>query len=314
MPKAVYYTKNRLLRQPQLFNDPQWINARLHDRNTRIVPVWRNCNLILGRESPSAVTLTGNHARGLLQIAGDIALLGLDDSEGTAESAPAFFAVDVSDHELPDLSPIMGTAAFIDMREVGVLMDAHEGSLLAHARGLMYWHRHNGFCSQCGAPTTLKEAGRIRRCSNTGCARDHFPRTDPAVIMLVTRLGPGGGACLLGRHRNFTPGMYSTLAGFVDQGETLEQAVAREVFEEAGILVDDVQYRSSQPWPFPASLMLGFRARAVSVKIDTGSDELEDARWFTRDQIARFPEKGLRLPRQDSISYCLIADWLDEIS
>jgi NAD+ diphosphatase len=312
MHKSVYYTKNRLVRKPELFSDPEWINARLHDRNTRIVPVWRNRNLILGRESPSAVTLTGNHAQGLLEIASNIALLGLDGSGDTDQDGLAFFAVDVSAHELPELSPIMGTAAFIDMREVGVLMEPHEGSLLAHARGLMYWHRHNGFCSQCGDPTILEEAGRIRRCSNAGCRREHFPRTDPAVIMLVTRPGPDGGACLLGRHEKFSTGMYSTLAGFVDQGETLEQAVAREVFEEAGILVDNVEYRASQPWPFPASLMLGFRARALTFKIDTSSDELEEAGWFTRHQIARFPDKGLRLSRKDSISYNLIKDWLDE--
>ncbi|NQU58707.1 MAG: NAD(+) diphosphatase [Rhodospirillales bacterium] len=312
MSKPIFYTENRLTRKPEIFRDPEWVNDRLHDRNTQIVPVWRNCNLILGRDSPSAITLTGNHARGLLEIASDIALLGQDGNSDADQNSPAFFAVDVSQHELPDLSPIMGTAEFIDMREVGVLMNAHEGSLLAHARGLMYWHRHNGFCSQCGAPTLAQEAGRIRRCSNSLCLRDHFPRTDPAVIMLVVRPGPDGGACLLGRHQNFSEGMYSTLAGFVDQGETLEQAVTREVFEEAGILVDDVAYRASQPWPFPASLMLGFRARALSFKIDTGTDELEDARWFTRDQIAGFPEKGLRLPRKDSISYSLIADWLDE--
>ena len=312
MFKSIYYTSNRLLRRPDLFNDPEWLKARLHDQNSQIVPVWRNCNLILGRDSPSAITLSGNHARGLLEIASDIALLGLDGDVEADQDSHAIFAVDVSHHELPVLSPMIGQAEFIDLREVGVLMDAHDGSLLAHARGLMYWHRHNCFCSQCGGPTIAQEAGRMRRCGNPQCLRIHFPRTDPAVIMLVTRAGPEGGACLLGRHQNFPDGMYSTLAGFVDQGETLEQAVAREVFEEAGILVDDVVYRASQPWPFPASLMLGFRARALSVKIDTGSDELEDARWFTRDQIARFPEQGLRLPRKDSISYSLVRDWLDE--
>lgn len=312
MPKPIYYTTNRLTRTPEIFNDPKWVESRLHDRNTQIVPVWRNCNLILDRESPSAITLTGNHARGLLEIASNIALLGVDGPESENPDANAIFAVDVSGHELPGLSPMMGLAEFIDLRQVGVLMEPHEGSLLAHARGLMYWHRHNAYCSECGNPTSAREAGRIRRCNNPQCQRIHFPRTDPAVIMLVTRAGPDGGACLLGRHQNFTEGMYSTLAGFVDQGETLEQAVAREVFEEAGILVDNVQYQASQPWPFPASLMLGFRARATSVKIDTSSDELEDARWFTRHQIARFPQQGLRLPRKDSISYNLIARWLDD--
>ncbi|MBT4934300.1 MAG: NAD(+) diphosphatase [Rhodospirillaceae bacterium] len=312
MPKPIYYTKNRLLRKPELFSDPQWVDGRLHDRNTKIIPIWRNRNLILGHDSPAAITLSGDHARGLLEIASQIALLGVDADEDNRQGDSAIFAVDVSQHELPDLSPMMGTAEFVDLRQVGVLMDAHEGSLLSHARGLMYWHRHNCFCSECGSPTSAEEAGRVRRCNNELCERIHFPRTDPAVIMLVTRPGPDGGACLLGRHENFSTGMYSTLAGFVDQGETLEQAVAREVFEEAGILVDNVTYRASQPWPFPASLMLGFRARALTFNIDTNSDELEEARWFTRDQIARFPDKGLRLSRKDSISYNLIKDWLDE--
>ncbi|MBL6932157.1 MAG: NAD(+) diphosphatase [Rhodospirillales bacterium] len=308
MIEKIYYSENRLLRSPNFFSDENWIKARFHDKNTRIVPIWRNCSLIRNTDSPCAVTLSGNHARGLLEISGEIALLGVDESG----QDNAYIAVDVSEHELPTLTPMMGSAEFVDLRQVGVLMDGHDGSLLAHARGLMYWHRHNHFCSECGNPTLSAEAGRLRRCTNPECGRDHFPRTDPAVIMLVTRPGPEGGACLLGRHANFTQGMYSTLAGFVDQGETLEQAVIREVFEEAGIHVEDVDYRASQPWPFPASLMLGYRARATSVGIEIGDDELEDARWFTKKQVANIGDLGLRLPRKDSISYWLIAEWLAE--
>ena len=154
----------------------------------------------------------------------------------------------------------------------------------------------------------------MRQCTNEDCRHPTFPRTDPAVIMLVeNRPGPGEPArCLLGNHSKWAHGNFSTLAGFVEPGETLEEAVAREVLEEVGVEVADVRYQASQPWPFPASLMLGFRARALTFNIDTNSDELEEARWFTRDQIARFPDKGLRLSRKDSISYNLIKDWLDE--
>ena len=312
MSELIYYTENRLLRTPELFCNENWINSRLHDRNTRIVPVWRNCNLILGHDSPHAVTLSGDHARGLLEIAGEIALLGLDGKSADDKGASAYFAVDVSNHELPNLTPIMGQAEFIDLRQIGPLIESHEGSLLAHARGLMYWHRHCRYCNDCGAPAMSAESGRIRRCSNSLCGREHYPRTDPAVIMLVTREGPEGGACLMGRHPNLPPGIYSTLAGFVDQGESLEQAVVREVFEETAIRVEDVQYCASQPWPFPASLMLGFRARAVSYKIDIGADELEDARWFTKRQVENIEALGIRLPRKDSIAYWLIAEWLAE--
>lgn len=308
MYEKIYYSENRLHRTPDFFSDEGWIEARLHDRNTRIVPVWRNRNLIRGDDSPVPITLSGDHGRGLLDIAGEIALLGLDREQNDS----AYFAIDVSEHELPTLAPAMGQAEFIDLRQVGVLMDGHDGSLLAHARGLMYWHRHSRYCAECGQPTRSGEGGRLRRCTNEACARDHFPRTDPAVIMLVTRPGPDGGACLMGRHPNLPEGIYSTLAGFVDQGESLEQAVIREVFEEAGIHVDSVQYRASQPWPFPASLMLGYRARAISFDIDIGDDELEDARWFTKKQVANIEEMGIRLPRQDSIAYWLIAEWLAE--
>ncbi len=312
MADFTYYGANRLHRGPELFLDPAVMESRLHDRAARIYPVWRNRNLILDGDSPYAVGLTGDHARGLLEIAGEVALLGVETgAEGGAEPV-ACFAADVSEHELPALTPVMGRAEFLDLRQVGVLMDPHDGSLLSHARGLLYWHRHNGFCGDCGGRTRSAEAGRMRRCANDACGRDHFPRTDPAVIMLVTRPGPEGGACLLGRHRNLPPGIYSTLAGFVDQGETLEQAVMREVFEETGVRVEDVQYRGSQPWPFPASLMMGFRARAVSVAIDLGADELEDARWFTRDQVHGMENRGIRLPRRDSIAFQLIDEWLKE--
>lgn len=312
MSAKLHYTTNRLLRTPEFFTDPKIVDMELHARSTRIVPVWRNRNLILGGDSPTMVTLTGNHARGLLQIASDIALLGLDGEMEHKDAAAAYFAIDISDHELPELSPLLGQAEFVDLRQVGVLMNGWEGTTLAHARGLMYWHRHARFCRNCGHSTESREGGRMRRCTNTDCARDYFPRTDPAVIMLVTRPGPEGGVCLLGRHPNLPEGMYSTLAGFVDQGENLERAVIREVFEETGIHIEDVTYMASQPWPFPSSLMMGFRARATSTKIDIGMDELEDARWFTKNQVRGLPDGGIRLPRKDSIAYWLIEQWLEE--
>src|SRR5262249_49094954 len=147
---------------------------------------------------------------------------------------------------------------FTDLRRVGPLLERFEGSLLAYARGITYWHQRHRFCGVCGAPTRSRDAGHVRVCLNETCKTQHFPRTDPAVIMLVH----DGDRCLLGRQSVWPTGMHSTLAGFVEPGESLEEAVAREVREETAIEVTDVAYHSSQPWPFPSSVMLGFHARA----------------------------------------------------
>ncbi len=253
----------------------------------------------------SALTITGPHARGMLQIADTVALLGIN-------GAHAFFAADLSAHEGPVLSPMVGRGEFVDLRSVGALMEAQEAALLAYARGMIHWHQRQRYCGDCGTPTDSRNGGHLRRCANPDCGRDHFPRTDPAVIMLVTRPGPEGGACLLGRQSRWPEGMVSTLAGFVDPGESLEEAVVREVGEETGVVVTDVAYQASQPWPFPSSLMLGFRARAETVKITLNRDELEDAGWFTRAQIGDFEATGRRLPRPDSIARWLIEGWLAE--
>jgi len=303
---SMFYSGTGLDRAAAQRRDEEWIARQLHDRSSRIVPVWRGHNLILAGSNPSALTLTGDHSRGLLEIAGEIALLGLD-------GATAFFAADLSDHEMPVLAPIIGRGEFSDIREYGMLLDRGEAALLAYARGLLFWHQRHRYCGICGGPTAPRQGGHVRVCGTEECGAEHFPRTDPAVIMLVTRPGPEGGAALLGRQARWPQGMMSTLAGFVDPGESLEEAVAREVMEESGIEVTDVQYQASQPWPFPSSLMLGFRARAKTVHINIDPNELEDARWFTRAQISEFGKSNeLRLPRTDSIARWLIDGWLRE--
>jgi len=194
-----------------------------------------------------------------------------------------------------------------DLRQLAGRLDRHEGALLAFARAMVFWHSRHRFCGVCGAPTQSEEAGHMRRCTDPACAAMHFPRTDPAVIMLVT----DGERALMGRNKNFVPGMYSTLAGFVEPGESLEDAVAREVLEETGIAVGAVHYHSSQPWPFPANIMLGFHADATTTEIKVDYGELEDARWFERDWIlAHVDDDTFRLPRRDSIARRLVEDWL----
>ena len=187
------------------------------------------------------------------------------------------------------------------------LMD-NEAQVMAFARAMLFWHSRHRFCGLCGSPTRSEEAGHMRRCTDPACQAMHFPRTDPAVIMLVT----DGDRALLGRNKNFVPGMYSTLAGFVEPGESLEDAVAREVLEETAIAVSAVHYHSSQPWPFPANIMLGFYAEAASSEITVDYGELEDARWFERDWLlSHVDDDGFRMPRRDSIARRLIGDWLD---
>ncbi len=191
------------------------------------------------------------------------------------------------------------------LRDVGALLSDTDAGLLVHAVGLANWHATHPRCPRCGAPTSAAKGGSVRRCGEDGT--EHFPRTDPAVIMLVT---DGVDRCVLGRQAIWPPRRYSTLAGFVEPGESAEQAVAREVAEETGLAVTAVAYRSSQPWPFPASLMLGFTAVTDGAVDPVARDgELEDARWFTREEL-RDPAVVL-LPPPVSIAHRLISDWLE---
>lgn len=191
------------------------------------------------------------------------------------------------------------------LREAGVLLSDRDAELMAHAVGLENWQRTHRFCSRCGERTVIAAAGHIRRCP--ACGAEHYPRTDPAVIMLVT---DEKDRALLGRQVHWPEGRFSTLAGFVEPGESVEAAVVREVAEEAGVSVGDVGYVASQPWPFPSSLMLGFMARATSPEIRVDGDEIEDARWFSRDELRSAIESGeVRPPAGISIAARLVELW-----
>ncbi|MDP6574327.1 MAG: NAD(+) diphosphatase [Rhodospirillales bacterium] len=305
MPKGLSYTDTGLDRAALLRRKDAWTAKRLRDPDTRILPVWRNRNLIRPGDTPKAASLKGKTAQKFLRIASDVALLGVNGKV-------VYFAADASDCEPEELKSVSRRAEFIDLRQVGPVMEPREAAILAYARAMMYWHRNHRYCGVCGSPTENRQGGHVRVCTGADCERPHFPRTDPAVIMLVTRLGKGGEACLLARQAAWPEGMYSTLAGFVEPGERLEEAVVREVLEESGVSVADVEYRNSQPWPFPASLMVGFRASATSRRIKFDKEELEDARWFTRDEIGNFEKLGFRLPRSDSIARWLVDTWLAE--
>jgi NAD+ diphosphatase len=194
---------------------------------------------------------------------------------------------------------------FIGLRRLAGVLDEKDLSLAVHAIALGGWHRRHPMCSVCGARTEIVEAGASRECPR--CATQHFPRTDPAVIMLV--VDPDGRA-LLGHNGARAPGWFSTLAGFVEPGESLEEAVAREVHEETGIVVNEVTYAGSQPWPFPSSLMLGFLAQASTVDIHVDGEEITEARWFTREQLAEEVRAGdLVVPTTLSIAGALLSHW-----
>ena len=211
---------------------------------------------------------------------------------------------DSTDLEQLDLSL---HARRLSLRSAGLQLPAVEAGLFAYAKGLAHWQRETRFCAACGSPLLLVSAGHRAQCTNVECGRMHFPRTDAAVIMLVEHEG----ACLLGRQVGWPAGRYSTLAGFVEPGESLEDAVRREVAEESGVLVDEVHYHSSQPWPMPASLMVGFIATARSRDIHKRDRELEEARWFTPEQIVSGIADGAFLPSLPlSVSYQLLAHWL----
>lgn len=279
--------------------DAQWLAARRGDPRSRFVPVWRNRNLI----GPDAAVLIDqaqlDHMVGhvtstvLLGETGEAALFGVEFDAGRDE-----------------VGEWLGELGWLaDLREVAGRLDRASASILAHARAMAFWHRQHRFCGACGHATEAREGGYVRVCSNEGCAKSHFPRTDPAIIVLVEE----GERCLLGRSRGWPAGLYSTIAGFVEPGESIEDAVRREVAEETGVGVGAVTYQSSQPWPFPSSLMLGFRARAVRTDVTVDAHELDDARWFSRAELVGGVHAGeLRLPRGVSIARRLLEEWFDE--
>lgn len=192
-----------------------------------------------------------------------------------------------------------------NVRLIGHQLSELEASLLVHAIGLAQWHRHHHHCAMCGAKTVITEAGHSRHCEN--CGSNHFPRTDPAVIVLIT---DDSDRALLGRQPAWPEDRYSTLAGFVEPGESLEAAVRREMFEEVGLTLKDMRYAASQPWPFPASLMLGFYATAYSTGITIDHEEIADARWFTRQELSELTNSGqIKIPGPISISRWLIDNW-----
>jgi len=317
----MFYTHGNLDRADHLRKDEGRIAALRHAPRTRLLPVWRGTVLVT-TDAPGIATLRHDVElpAALGTDGGDAIFLGLVHDV-------AHFAVPVGalgDDDRATLATRATTlegdplaATFEDLRLVGPTLPANEGALLAYARGLVYWQDNTRFCERCGHPLASANGGHVRRCANPDGEHVTFPRTDPAVIMRVVHDAQDGtpARCLLGRSAAWPTGVFSTLAGFVEPGESLEQAVSREVFEESGIETTDVRYVASQPWPFPRSIMLGFEAVATTTAITVDPTELADARWFTRDELRTFGNWGderfaLQLPRPDSIARLLIDRWI----
>jgi NAD+ diphosphatase len=281
-------------RAAHLRKDPAWFANALADERSRVLPVWNSRNLIVEGEAPSAALLELSAIPEERRNSTELILLGrFRDSE--------VFAYEFEALEPPQLEA--GTR-WEDLRLLASILPAEDAGLLGYARGMVSWRGRHRFCGTCGAPTLAARGGHVLICTNPACRHEQFPRIDPAIIVLVS----DGERALLGRQAAWPVGRYSTIAGFVEPGESLEDAVAREVFEETGIDVDRIQYHSSQPWPFPSSLMLGFTAHALTTQIQRRDDELEDAQWFTREDLT----SGRPIvPPNVSISFRLIEHWFD---
>jgi NAD+ diphosphatase len=294
-----HYADEVLDRVAQFRRDDAWVTAQYAAEQTMFIPVWRSRSLIEQGAAPRGVMMSIAETRALMETATTTVLLGV-------RNEIAHFAIDISPMEAHEVNELRADGEFVDLRSVGAVLDRTEASILAYAKGIMHWHSRHLFCGVCGSPTESQDAGHLRKCLNQNCSAGHFPRTDPAVIMLVQK----DDRALLGRKAEWMPGMYSTLAGFVEPGESLEQAVAREVMEESGVEITNIRYHSSQPWPFPSSLMLGFFADAVTEKLIPWDDELEDLQWFTRQDLADGGAGIAQRPRSDSIARRLIDEWI----
>jgi NAD+ diphosphatase len=303
MTRRNFYSSEYLDRVSHLRNDADWLARQLASETSRLLPVWQLHNFVTGTDQVSPAALDIGHVDDLRSEHGEPVLLGL-------VGETAYFALDVSHIEEPHTHAVLGASGvFEDLRKVGPYIAHEEGNLLAYARGIAYWHERHRFCGVCGSPTRSEAAGHQRRCTNKACNASHFPRTDVACIMLIH----DEDRIIMGRAPRFQGRMQSVLAGFLEPGETLEDCVAREVYEEVGVRVADVAYQHSQPWPFPASLMVGFRARALDTEITIDEKELLSAEWMSRDELkAITPESPVQLPRPDSIARRLIEEWLAE--
>ncbi|MDU9002864.1 NAD(+) diphosphatase [Sedimentitalea todarodis] len=320
LAEQVTFGGSGLDRAAHIRSDEAALRSALAHRNAAAVVMWRGKPLVRGEGLDQLATIPLDHPvlqAGYADAVPEPVFLGCDDTD-----APRF-ACDISSWEPKDqdlaalgmfLVPSEQTHpefpkdhVFAELRRLMTRLNRRDSELAATAKAIIGWHDSHRFCAKCGAPSEVSEAGWQRVCPS--CKAHHFPRTDPVVIMLITH----GNSVLMGRSPGWPEGMYSLLAGFVEPGETLEAAVRREVFEEAGIEVGDVSYLSSQPWPFPASLMFGCAGVALGRDITIDPVEIEDAIWVTRDDMMTAfagEHPVLKPARRGAIAHFLLQNWL----
>jgi NAD+ diphosphatase len=295
------FTSVRLDRLAEYRDDGQWVAGALASDAARLVPLWHSRSLLAGSAAEQlAVYLRPDEIEPLDAIQPPT-LLGTDGKR-------YFFAVSINDAQRDRVLERHPDARFLDLRLASIDMDAKHAGVLAYAKALHYWQYRHAFCGVCGHPNRLESSGHKLVCSNEECGRQSFPRIDPAIIVLVTQ----GDACLLGRNASWPARRFSTLAGFVEPGESLEDAVVREVFEESGVRLREIHYVSSQPWPFPSSAMCGFYAEAAT-RDCRPSDEMAELRWYTVAELeAAVAADEVRLSPPVSIAFRLLADWYQQ--
>ncbi|MFF0150683.1 NAD(+) diphosphatase [Micromonospora sp. NPDC005203] len=297
--RVLAYGGGWLDRAGPLRTDPARLSALLAESGTVVVALWRDRCLV---DADGPVRLSAERASLVRSAAGETVFLGLDGDVAT-------FAVDLSALSERAAVEMAGAARSVDVRALVGRLEPGDAAVQAYARGLLHWHRQQRYCGACGSSAVADGGGHMRTCTGGDCGRLLFPRIEPAIIVLVEAPGPPG-RCLLARHAGAAEDAFSTLAGFVEVGESLEDAVRREMAEEAGVTVTDVTYQGSQAWPFPAGLMVGFRATATSDEIRVDGEELLEARWFTRAELRERVASGRTLGRVDAIDHRLLEDWL----
>jgi NAD+ diphosphatase len=298
--KPIVFSGSPLDRLDHQRRDPRWVADRMADAATRFLPLWRLDPLVKTGE-PRGLAWARRILFEDLDAVPEPLLLG--ELDGVAH-----FAVDLSALEKPvEELGLAGEASFVDLRAAALALPAEDASIAAHARALVDWNTRYANCPACAGDTRVVFGGTQRNCVD--CSAEHYPRTDPVAIPLVVR----GERCLLGRGPGWPEKMYSALAGFVEPGESIEEAARREVREEAGVRVGAVRYVSSQPWPFPSSLMIGCIAEAESEEITIDRTELQDAAWFERDVVRRALEgdhSELIVPPPFAIAHHLMRTWV----
>ena len=299
------FAGNPLNRASEMRTDAAWIESKRRDPASLILPLWRLQPFLHDADDADAAAALSWLRPGIADslASGDAPciFLGLDGDQ-------AVFALDVSAAADPAKEgPLAGLGYFREARAAAQTVSARDAAIIAQAKAMIDWHQRHGFCPRCGTPTKLVDAGYRRLCDN--CNAEHFPRVDPVVIMLAT----DGDACLVGRGKQFPRGMFSALAGFVEPGESIEEAVRRELAEEASVKVTEVTYYATQPWPFPSSLMIGCFAKAASRAVKPDENEIAELRWLersvARELIAGKRRDGIQVPPPIAIAHHLIKTW-----